>query len=165
MRRGYYMENQELLSLVPEQEEIYQFPKFSRDEVWELGCDMVAACSTFEGPLAVELDVSGVKVFRYYPSGTGALHEMWIERKRRTVSMLEKSSLRVYAELAAAGESAEAHYGLDSSVYAICGGGFPLRIKGGCIFGFAGVSGLAHTKDHAAIMQGLDTFFRRKGYL
>ena len=45
-----------------------------------------------------------------------------------------------------------------------CGGGFPIRIKGGCVIGFIGCSGLADDEDHAAILQGLDKFFKSKGW-
>ena len=159
------MTAQELLTLAMEHEQCYQFPKFSRDDVWELGCDLVESCKQCDGPLAVEIDIAGVMVFRYYPSGTGAFHEMWIERKRKTVQLLEKSSLRVSAELKASGQTLEKDMLLDPMIYADCGGGFPLRTKDGCIFGFVGVSGLADTVDHAALIGGLDLFFKRHGYL
>lgn len=159
------MNAQELLTLALEHERLYQFPKFSRDDVWELGCDLVESCKEYNGPLAVEIDISGVMVFRYYPSGTGAFHEMWLERKRKTVQLLEKSSLRVSAELKTTGQTLEKDMLLDPMEYADCGGGFPLRMKGGCIFGFVGVSGLADTVDHAALIGGLERFFKRHGYL
>ena len=159
------MNAQELLTLALEHEQIYQFPEFSRDDVWELGCDLVESCKDYEGPLAVEIDIAGVMVFRYYPAGTGAFHEMWLERKRKTVQLLEKSSLRVSAELKTSGQTLEKDMLLDPMEYADCGGGFPLRMKNGCIFGFVGVSGLADTVDHAALIGGLKRFFIRHGYL
>ncbi len=147
------------------QEEMYQFPTFSRDDVWELGCDLVESCRHREGPLAAEIYIGDVLVFRYYPEGTGAFHEMWLNRKRNTVRVLEKSSMRVAAELAMSGQTMEGDMLLSLQDYADCGGGFPLRTKNGCIFGFAGVSGLADTVDHAALIGGLDRFFRRHGYI
>ena len=164
-RKVENMNAQELLALALEHEKTYQFPAFNRDEVWELGCDLVESCKKYDGPLAVEIDISGVMVFRYYPSGTGAFHEMWLERKRKTVQLLEKSSLRVSAELKMAGETLEKDMLLDPMEYADCGGGFPLRMKNGCIFGFVGVSGLADTVDHAALIGGLERFFKRHGFL
>lgn len=158
------MDGQELLTMAIEHEKIYQFPAFSRDDVWELGCDLVESCKE-HGPLAVEIDINGVMVFRHYPTGTGAFNTLWLQRKRNTVMMMEKSTLRVYGELAVSGQTFEQSTTLDTQTYADCGGGFPLRMKDGCIFGFVGVSGLAHTVDHAALIGGLDRFFRRKGYL
>ena len=159
------MSAEELLTLALEHEQTYQFPAFSRSDVWELGCDLVESCKEYEGPLAVEIDISGVMVFRYYPQGTGAFHEMWLERKRKTVQLLEKSSLRVSAELKTAGQTLEKDMLLNPMEYADCGGGFPLRMRDGCIFGFAGVSGLTDTVDHVALINGLDCFFKRHGYL
>lgn len=159
------MNAQELLKLALEHEQKYQFPSFCRDDVWELGCDLVESCKQYDGPLAVEIDIAGGMVFRYYPSGTGAFHEMWLERKRKTVQLLEKSSLRVSAELKTSGQTLEKDMLLDSMKYADCGGGFPLRMKGGCIFGFVGVSGLTDTVDHDALIGGLNRFFKRHGYL
>ena len=148
-----------------QQEQTYQFPTFSRDDVWELGCDLVESCRQFEGPLAAEIYIGDVLVFRYYPAGTGAFHEMWLDRKRNTVRVLEKSSMRVAAELAMNDETMEGDMLLSLQDYADCGGGFPLRTKDGCIFGFAGVSVLADSKDHAALIGGLDRFFRRHGFI
>ncbi len=148
-----------------EQEQTYLFPAFSREDVWELGCDLVESCKQFDGPLAVEIFVAGVMVFRYYPAGTGAYHEMWLQRKRNTVTLLEKSSMRVAAELAINGQTMEEDLQLSLQEYADCGGGFPLRMKDGCIFGFVGASGLADTLDHAALIGGLDRFFRRRGWI
>ncbi len=158
------MSAQELLVLAREHEQRYQFPRFSRDDVWELGCDIVESSKEYDGSLAVEIDIANVMVFRYYPSGTGAYHEMWLRRKRNTVRLLEKSSLRVSAELKVNHQTLAEDMLLDPDKYADCGGGFPLRMKDGCIFGFVGVSGLADTVDHAALIGGLERFFRRHGY-
>lgn len=158
------MSAQELLVLAQEHEQRYQFPRFSRDDVWELGCDIVESCKEYDGSLAVEIDIANVMVFRYYPSGTGAYHEMWLRRKRNTVRLFEKSSLRVSAELKGNHQTLAEDMLLDPDKYADCGGGFPLRMKDGCIFGFVGVSGLADTVDHAALIGGLERFFRRHGY-
>lgn len=158
------MDAKELLELALKHEERYQFPRFNRDEVWELGCDLVESCKQYDGSLAVEIDIANTMVFRYYPAGTGAFHEMWLDRKRNTVQLLEKSSLRVSAELKLSGQTLEKDMLLDPNIYADCGGGFPLRMKDGCIFGFVGVSGLADTVDHAALIGGLERFFNRHGY-
>ena len=46
-----------------QQEETYQFPAFSRDDVWELGCDLVESCRGYAGPLAAEIYIGDVLVF------------------------------------------------------------------------------------------------------
>ena len=156
------MDAKELLQQCLQQEQAYTFAHFARGDVWELGCDLVAACQEFEGPLAVEIWLGDVEVFRYYPAGTGKFHEQWLARKRRTVMTLEKSSLRVKAELMLNGENMKEDMCLDPMQYAGCGGGFPIRLAGGCVIGYIGVSGLADTRDHAALIAGLERFFEQR---
>ena len=145
------------------EERKYIFPEFARNDVWNLGCDLVEATKAFSGPLAVTVWINGAEVFSYYPEGTGKFHDMWLTRKRNTVSTLGMASMTFKAKLAAMGSDLESE-GLDPAKYVACGGGFPIRIKGGCVIGFIGCSGLADTEDHAAILAGLDRFFARKGW-
>lgn len=165
------MERDEMLkenyNVYLEQDKIYRFPAFSRADVWELGCDLVESCKDYDGPPAVEIYVGDMMVFRHYPGTTGTLHEMWLGRKRNTARALGKSTMLVAAEPAMSGQSItdvipDLPNGED---YADCGGGFPLRLQDGTVFGFAGVSGLADALDNAALIGGLDRFFRRRGYL
>ena len=80
-------------------EQTYQFTHFSHRDAWELGHALVDACEKMGAPLAVEIEINHVIVFRYYPDGTGAYHEQWLRRKRNLVNLLEKSSQRAYYEL------------------------------------------------------------------
>ena len=165
------MERNEMLKANCEQyrreDELYRFPSFLRDDIWELGCDLVESCKDYDGPLAVEIFVGDVMVFRYYPATTGTLHEMWLGRKRNTARALGKSTMLVAAELAVNGQTIiDVIPGCpNKDDYADCGGGFPLRLKDGTVFGFAGVSGLADTLDNAALIGGLDRYFRRRGWI
>ena len=77
-------------------EQTYQF---THRDAWELGHALVDACEKMGAPLAVEIEINHVIVFRYYPDGTGAYHEQWLRRKRNLVNLLEKSSQRAYYEL------------------------------------------------------------------
>ncbi|MCD8096843.1 MAG: heme-binding protein [Lachnospiraceae bacterium] len=152
---------QKLLDKAQKEENFYRFPTFTQDNVLELALDLIESCKDFDGPLAIEIDLAGVMVFRYYPTGTGAYHEMWLKRKRRTVTLLQKSSLRVRAELGAKGEDLEKDMCLDPKEYVACGGGFPIRLQSGSLVGFIGASGLTDIEDHNAIIGGLDRYFRR----
>ncbi len=149
------------------QNEQYRFPTFSREDVWELGCDLVASCQTFDGSLAVEIYVGNVMMFRWFSPNTGTLHEMWLQRKRNTVEALKRSSMLVAAELAVNGQTiADVIEGVPyAEDYADCGGGFPICLQDGTMLGFIGVSGMADTEDHAALVGGLDRFFRRRGWI
>lgn len=146
------------------EEEKYTFPEFTRDDVWELGKTLVEEYSKFPGPLAATIWVNGTELFRYYPEGTGEFHEQWLARKYNTVSIMNMSSMRWKAKLAM-NESSMKDECLDEMEYAACGGGFPIRINGGLVVGFIGASGLSDDQDHAALLAGLDAFFRKKGYI
>ncbi|MDO4939370.1 MAG: heme-binding protein [Lachnospiraceae bacterium] len=157
------MTDKELYEKCLAEEKKYVFPEFGRNDVWNLGCDIVEATKAFSGPLAVTIWINGAEVFAYYPEGTGRFHDMWLTRKRNTVTVLGMASMTFKAKLAVSGSSL-ADEGLNSDEFVACGGGFPLRIKGGCVIGFIGCSGLADSEDHAAILAGLDKFFERKGW-
>ena len=158
------MNGKELYDYCKAQEDKYIFPEFSRNDVWELGCTLVEEYSKASGPLAATIWLNDTELFRYYPEGTGEFHHQWLERKRKTVKIMNMSSMRWKAKLEMNGSSMAAEC-LDPIEYADCGGGFPIRIKGGAVIGFIGASGLSDDEDHAAIIAGLETFFRKKGYL
>ena len=147
------------LEKVLQQEREYQFRIFSHADAWELGNELVAACAEMEGPLAVEIEVNHVIVFRYYPDGTGAYHEQWLRRKRNLVNLLEKSSQRAYYELEASHADQEHDWHLPRSDYAACSGAFPIRIRDGSVIGVAAVSGLPDPGDQIALLNGLRAYF------
>ena len=51
---------------------------------------------------------------------------------------------------------------LDAANYAACGGGFPLRLKNGCVVGAICVSGLPHLQDHQAVTEGIRLFLEKE---
>ena len=127
-------EAQKALQACIADEQAYQFTSFSHRDAWELGHALVDACEKMGAPLAVEIEINHVIVFRYYPDGTGAYHEQWLRRKRNLVNLLEKS-------------------------YAACSGAFPIRIRGGSVIGVAAVSGLPDPGDQTALLNGLRAYF------
>ena len=70
--------SQEALQACIQDEQTYQFTHFSHCDAWELGHALVSACEQMGAPLAVEIEVNHVIVFRYYPDGTGAYHDFQI---------------------------------------------------------------------------------------
>lgn len=151
-----------LLRQCREDEERYQFSAFSHADAWRLGNILVETCTEYDGPLAVEIELNGVVVFRYYPDGTGRYHEQWLKRKRNTVNTLERSSLRFFCELQQSGEDLVKGWLLDPMDYACCGGAFPIRQHGGSVIGVVAVSGLPHLQDNAALMEGLRRYFQTR---
>ncbi|MCE5188757.1 MAG: heme-binding protein [Eubacteriales bacterium] len=151
-----------LLQQCFEDEARYQFPAFSHADAWELGKILVETCREYEGPLAVEIEIDRVVVFRYFPDGTGEYHEQWLRRKRNTVNTLERSSLRFFCELTENGEDMVRDWLLDPMEYAYCGGAFPIKQSGGSVIGVAAVSGLPHLRDNAALMEGIRRYLSKK---
>lgn len=152
-------EAQKALQACIADEQAYQFTSFSHRDAWELGHALVDACEKMGAPLAVEIEINHVIVFRYYPDGTGAYHEQWLRRKRNLVNLLEKSSQRAYYELEVNHEDQERDWRLPRSDYAACSGAFPIRIRGGSVIGVAAVSGLPDPGDQTALLNGLRAYF------
>ena len=140
-------------------EETYQFASFSHQDAWEMGNEIIRSCKQMSGPLAVEIEINHVVVFRFLPDGTGKFHEQWLQRKRNTVNTVEKSTLRVFYELEKYGETLEKDWLLPLKDYADCGGAFPIRIRNGSVVGVAAVSGLDHLDDNFALMEGMKNYW------
>ena len=60
-------EAQKALQACIADEQTYQFTSFSHRDAWELGHALVDACEKMGAPLAVEIEINHVIVFRYYP--------------------------------------------------------------------------------------------------
>lgn len=148
-------------------EALYQFPQFSRDDVWELACDLVESNKDFPKQVAMEVYIGNTQMFRFIPGRCGSLQELWLKKKRNTVLALGKSSVLAGAEVAMKEQTmADVVPGLpNGDDYAAVGGGFPLRTQDGVIFGTVCVSGLPDVDDHALIIGALDKFFRRRGWV
>lgn len=139
--------------ILEEQEQLLRFPKFDHSVAWDLGCFMVARARAQGITIAVSIRMAnGSIVFQYLPEGTNALNEKWMGRKFNTVTLMESSSLRAAFTLEAKGESLQTHT-LREEDYALCGGGFPVRIQGmEPVVGVVLASNLYHITDHEFIV-------------
>ena len=75
------------------------------------------------------------------------------------VNTVEKSTLRCKFEIEQNHEDLERDWCLSPLQYAACGGGFPIRLRGGSVIGVAAVSGLPDPGDQIALLNGLRTYF------
>lgn len=139
-----------------------QFACVTQNEMLKLGLTIHENNAHFDGPLAIRIEINSKEVFSFYPDGTGLFHEMWLERKANLVAVQEMSSLRAFLELEKDGESLEKDWNLDPKTYAACGGGFPIRLKDGCVVGSVCVSGLPHLQDHRAVIEGITLYLAAK---
>ena len=141
-----------------EQEEKFQFERFSRRDALNIGLKLIEKAEKQAQPVAVEITVNGLVVFRYFMEGSRPESELWLARKRNAVDLMETSSLRFFAELEDAGETF-ADRKLDPNEYA-AGGGFPIRLRGTGVIGSICVSGYPdHVDDHQLIINTLAEYF------
>lgn len=141
-----------------EQEDKFQFERFSRRDALNIGLKLIENAEKQAQPVAVEITVNGLVVFRYFMEGARPESELWLARKRNAVDLMETSSLRFFAELEDAGETF-ADRKLDPNEYA-AGGGFPIRLRGTGVIGSICVSGYPdHVDDHQLIINTLAEYF------
>lgn len=153
------MDYQTLLDACVKQEEQYQFERFSRQDALDFGLKLYENVKKGGVPVAIEIAVNGLVVFRYFPEGTVADSGLWLARKRRAVELMEMSSLRFLAWLEVHGESLESRK-LAPDDYAAGGGGFPIRVRGTGMVGSVCVSGMPdHRDDHQLIVNTLAEWF------
>ena len=144
-----------LLAMCEEQEEKLQFDHFSRADALALGLKLHENAKKQPIPVAVEITVNGLVVFRYFPDGALPDSELWLQRKRNTVELMEMSSLHFLAWLEENGETMESRK-LQADDYAAGGGGFPIRLRGTGVIGSVCVSGMPdHMDDHRLVVDTL----------
>ena len=141
-----------MISMCAEQEEKFQFEHFSREDALKIGLKLHENAK--EQPVAVEITVNGLVVFRYFGEGAKPDSELWLARKRNAVELTEGSSLRMFAEMEAAGQTF-ADRKLCGDDYA-AGGGFPIALRGTGVIGSICVSGFDdHLDDHQLVINTL----------
>lgn len=153
------MEDLKLLQEVcKEQEEKYVFDSFSREDAWKLGGMLLEAAKKYEGGVAVGIVLNGLKVFQFVTEGATKHNTEWLDRKVNMVTQMHKSSLAVYCDYELKGITLEGER-LNPMNFALCGGGFPLTVKGVGVVGAIAVSGLPHLDDHQVMIDALEKWF------
>ena len=143
----------EFVKVLDMQEEILQFTHFTNQDAWELGSIMAMEAKRRGVSIAIRIELNnGYCVFQYAADGTTLRNQMWLERKINTVKLMEKSSLNFYASLRKSEQTME-DVSLDESLYACCGGAFPIRIEDVGVIGTIAVSGLNNVGDHDFIVK------------
>lgn len=146
----------EKLKILQQQEDMLQFDRFDHEEALKLGNFMINYAKSCNLTIAISIRMNtGCIVFQYCPDGTNLLNEKWMARKFNTVKLMERSSLLSWLSFKEDGSTIESH-GLKKEDYALCGGGFPIRIKGSKpILGAIISSNLDHIADHEFIVDCL----------
>ena len=149
------------LDILEKQEEMLRFDRFDNSEAWRLGNAMVERANRLGLTVAISIRTAdGGAAFQYLPDGTNALNDNWMRRKANTVSLMGHSSLYASYILEKNGESLEDN-GLSSEDYALCGGGFPVRLKGTeMVIGAVVASNMYHIADHEFVTGSLREYLK-----
>ena len=137
------------------QEKALRFDHFTNRDAWELGSFMVNRVYEQGIDMAIVIrKLNGNIIFQHATQGTCLDNQIWMDRKFRTVSLVERSSYGQWAQSQISGKNVAAH-GLSDADYVFCGGGFPIRLKTGEMVGVITVSNLPHEQDHQFIIDSL----------
>ena len=149
----------ENLEILQKQEELLQFPEFNHKTAWELGSFMVSYAQKHNITIAVSIRMNnGCILFQHCPDGTNLLNQKWMERKFNTVKLMERSSLMSALVFERDGDTPAVH-GLAEADYALCGGGFPIRVKRSSpVIGAVIASNLYHIADHEFVINCLKEY-------
>lgn len=132
------------------QEDELVFDRFDERDAWDVGRLLIEAVRREPKPIAMQAVLDGFPVFRYFLPGTGPNNAFWMDKKYNTVHRTGTSSLRAAVELELSGLP-PAPWQRDEERYALCGGGFPIRVRGRGVVGAYCISGLPHLDDHRVL--------------
>lgn len=148
--------------VLSQQEKLYQFDRFTREDALRIGLLLHENAQKYPEPVAIEITINGLVVFRYFPEGTMQDNALWLTRKRHTVELMQMSSLHFLMWLQENGETLESRK-LMPNDYAAGGGGFPIAIRGTGVIGSICVSGLPdHKEDHQLLVDTLAAYISSK---
>ncbi|MFJ3904174.1 heme-degrading domain-containing protein [Streptomyces sp. NPDC090025] len=131
-------------------------PRFSYEDAWALGSDLVRLARERNAPVAIDVRRGSQQLFHAALPGSSADNDAWIDRKRRVVARYGVSSLLVGARFRAKGTTFEESSRLDPDRFAAHGGSFPVAVEGSGVIGSVTVSGLPQAEDHALVVLGLE---------
>lgn len=148
------MYTQGTLDILRAQEEDLIFDHFDENDALEIGRLLIDTAKSEPKPIAMQAMINNFPVFRFFLPGTGRKNEFWIVKKYNTVYKTGHSSLMATVELELSRKPPEL-WQRDEEHYALCGGGFPIRVRGEGIIGAYCVSGLPHQDDHRILTSAL----------
>jgi uncharacterized protein (UPF0303 family) len=143
------------LARIALQERQLQFPAFSKDAAWRLGCHLRDLA--VQRGLGVVVDIRRPMQPLFYAAlqGTTADHADWIRRKSNVTLRFQRSSYAMGLELEQKAATLLDRYGLSITDYATHGGSFPIRVRHAGFVGAVTVSGLPQRADHELVVEGI----------
>lgn len=143
-------------------EEELVFRSFSRADAATLGAILDEEGRKYGSPIAMEITINGLAVYRYFQDNCPPDSANWLARKRRVVEEQSMGSLRFGMMLEENGETLEDHK-IDSMTYALGGGGMPIVLHRIGIIGSVCVSGCPdYLRDQDIVTNGMRRMLRLK---
>ncbi|KAG1827405.1 uncharacterized protein BJ212DRAFT_1474558 [Suillus subaureus] len=152
---------------VTTQEEACQLRSFDSNVAWEIGNIIRAnAQQKFTRPVVIYIaHANSSQLLFFATSGPGTLPDNmhWVKRKEAVVLRWGCSTMRMRLSMQAKAKTLQEVYEMsDPSIYAVHGGGFPVKVKGvEGVVGVIVVSGLAQEDDHSVIVDGIQEYLAR----
>ena len=160
-RNGIVMSEYSYHSLTDLEKELV-FRSFSRADAATLGTMLDEEGQKCGSPIAMEITINGLVVYRYFQDNCPSDSTNWLARKRRVVDEQGMGSLRFGQMLEENGETLEDHK-IDSMNYAPGGGGMPIILHKTGIIGSVCVSGCPdHLMDQKIVTNGMRRLLRSK---
>lgn len=152
---------------VTAQEEACRLHSFDSNVAWEIGNIIRAnAQQKFTRPVVIYIaHANSTQLLFFATSGPGTLPDNmhWVKRKEAVVLRWGCSTMRMRLTLQAKAKTLQEVFEMgDPSIYAVHGGGFPVKVKGvEGVVGVIVVSGLAQEDDHCVIVDGIQEYLAR----
>jgi len=147
----------DLTAALEREEHELVFDEFTHTTAWELGCLITEVALEAGHAVGIDIRRHGLVLFRSALPGITADQDEWIARKAAVVLRMEASSALVAARFTERGIDPKTGGWLGSE-YAVTGGSFPIRVRGGGVVAAATASGLSSRDDHDLIVEGIRAY-------
>ena len=138
------------------------FASFDNDDSLALGTLLVEKARTRSLAVAIDIERCGERLFFAALPGSTPDNAGWIERKKRLVNRVHRSSFAVGLELRATGKTLEQRMLLEEKDYAPHGGCVPVAVANVGFVGTVTVSGLPQEQDHALVVEAMREHLARR---
>lgn len=149
------LKSESWIEIVSTQEKLLTFEYISNATLLQLGLKIIElALAKYKKGVSIRIIYNDMIVFSHMMEGCSLENEWWMTKKWNTCLRTGLSSLLSFLKI---------EYGLLQrgpwcdleGNYALCGGGFPLRLTNGSIVGYVLVSALPHELDHQLLADAL----------
>ncbi len=148
----------QLLEELMEQELKLQFTRFDSEDALKLGLMLVDMAREGNKVVAIDITLSGHRLFYYAFKGTTPDNEQWIRRKCNVVNRFHTSSYRMGINLKRVNATLNGKYAINEADYAAHGGCFPIIIRDVGYVGTITVSGMPQEEDHRMVVTAIEQY-------